>query len=258
MRIFMMTDLEGVTGVVNETYIDESSDFYRSARALLTADANAAIAGCFDAGAAEVVVVDGHSEHRNFDTAALDPRVAVDKTPWPWTGAMNADFDATLMIGQHAMAGTIDGFLDHTMCPQRWFEYRINDRPIGEIGMWATMAGHFGVPLVYLAGDLAACAEAADLLPGIVTTAVKRGRGRNHAESLPPEQAHDAIRHDVARCLRARDKWPAPLKWGMPITCRLTTTRSDYADDFAARDGVQRIDARTLETRPANQFDLLV
>ncbi len=44
-------------------------------------------------------------------------------------------------IGAHAMAGTTNGFLDHTMSSRSWYEYRVNGRLTGEQGMWALCAG---------------------------------------------------------------------------------------------------------------------
>lgn len=256
MRIFVMTDLEGISGVVDGAYLSEASDFFRSARQLLTAEANAAIAGCFDGGAREVVIVDGHYRHNNFEMMDLDPRAIVDKTPRPWTGALDGSFDATVMIGQHAMAGA-GGFLDHTMCPDTWFSYAINGQDVGEIGMWATMAGHHKVPLVYLSGDEAACHEAEALLPGIVTTSVKKSVGRQRATGPNPAQAHEAIRADLARCLKNRKDWPKPLIWKKPMVTRLTVVRTDYADQRVGP-GVKRLDARTLEKKASNQLDLLL
>ncbi len=254
MRVYIMTDLEGISGVVDIGYMEVPGDYYRSARRLLMNDTNAAIAGCFDAGAGEVVVKDGHSRGNNFITELLDPRARTDARRNPWIGALDGSFDATLMVGQHAMAGTIDGFLDHTMSPDSWFEYSINGRPVGEIGMWATMAGHYRVSLVYLAGDQAACAEAEALLPGIVTTAVKKGSGRNKAMGLHPDRAAEAIRRDVARALSGKP--PKPLAWKRPLTVQLRVMRSDMADGSGR--SVQRVDARTLRKKAKDQLDIMM
>ena len=260
MRVYVMTDLEGISGVVDIAYMDMAKDFYRTARELLTAEVNAAAAACFDAGATEVAVRDGHHTGCNFITQQLDRRIVLDKAPTHWTASLDATFDATVLIGAHAMAGTLGGFLDHTMSSTEWFAYSINGRPLGEIGMWATMAGHFKVPLVYVAGDRAACDEAAALLKGVATTAVKRGAGRNRATGLHPDAAHEAIRADLAGALAAGPKvWPRPLVWRKPLTVRLTFCRSDMADDRVARSGdLKRVDARTVERRTSSQLEIVL
>ena len=48
-----MTDMEGVSGIHKMEYTQRGEDRYEEGRRLLTADANAAIARCFDGGATE-------------------------------------------------------------------------------------------------------------------------------------------------------------------------------------------------------------
>jgi D-amino peptidase len=255
MRVYIMTDLEGISGIFDIAYMDTKSDYYRSARSLLVGDTNAAIAGCFDAGANEVVVNDGHFRGNNFVTQELDPRAKLDKARNPWTGILDESFDASLFVGVHAKAGTQNAFLDHTMSPESWFDYSINGRSVGEIGMWATMAGHLKVPLVYVCGDRAACAEAQALVPGLVATPVKTGLGRNQAYGLHPEEAHAQIRRDVTKSLAARPL-PKPLVWKKPVTVKLVVNRSDMADGGGR--GVKRADARTLVKKVDDQFDIMM
>ena len=59
--IFVMTDLEGVAGVVSfasQTY--SGAPNMEKAKSLLTAEVNAAVSGLIEAGADEIVVMDGH------------------------------------------------------------------------------------------------------------------------------------------------------------------------------------------------------
>ena len=67
-------------------------------------------------------------------------------------------YDGIMFIGQHAMAGAKDGVLAHSQS----FNVKriaINGREVGEIGQVAAIAGHFGIPVIMLAGDQAACDE---------------------------------------------------------------------------------------------------
>jgi D-amino peptidase len=118
------------------------------------------------------------------------------------------------------------------------------------------MAGHFKVPLVYLSGDEAACREAARLIPGIVTTSVKTGLGRNRAKGVHPQKGREMIRRDAARALSSR-KFPKPLVWKKPLKVRVTFYRSDMADETPLGKNVKRLDARTLEKRTNSQLDIL-
>lgn len=260
MRIYIMTDLEGISGVVDIDYMDRELPFYQSARELLMGDVNAAVAGCFDGGASEVLVRDGHGSGCNFIPGLLDRRASLDRRPGLWTASLADSFDATMFVGVHAMAGTHNGFLDHTQNSRMWWRYSINGRATGEIGQWATMASHFKVPLVYVCGDEAGCREAEDFVPGVVTTAVKRGVGRNRAVGMHPDLAHAAIRADAARALaRGKKKFPKLIRWKQPMDIRLTFYRSDMADGRCAGNRkLARLDARTVQKKTDNLLDVLI
>jgi D-amino peptidase len=159
--------------------------------------------------------------------------------------SLDNTFAGLILTGHHAMAGTLDGFLDHTMSSTHWFSFRINGQPVGEVGMETAVAGHFGVPLIMVTGDEAACTEAETMFPGIVTVPVKRGLGRSKARCIPPERAHASIREGAAKAVAKADELK-PWKLEPPIELELTLCRSDYADSVASRSGVERVDARTV------------
>src|SRR5829696_5209580 len=61
MKIYIMTDMEGVAGVVSSTdYCAPDSRYYEVGRELTTMETNAAIEGALEAGATDFLVVDGH------------------------------------------------------------------------------------------------------------------------------------------------------------------------------------------------------
>ena len=59
------------------------------------------------------------------------------------------------MFGLFAQGGTAQAFLPHTSS-LAWLDFRINGQSVGEIGLEACYAGHWGVPLVFVQGDEAA------------------------------------------------------------------------------------------------------
>jgi D-amino peptidase len=166
---------------------------------------------------------------------------------------MDESYDATFFIGAHAMAGTINAFLDHTQSSLSWFNYSVNGRKMGELGQWAMVAGAFGVPMAMVSGDEAACVEARQFFYPLETAMVKRGVGRNRAVALPLEEARSRIRGAARRAISiVKDAKPfVPTK---PMEIILEFTRADYCDSAAAR-GAERIDARTVRKVTDNSLE---
>ena len=207
MRVYIMTDLEGVAGVIDwEKRKDESlsniAKRQRYAR-LLTGEVNAAVEGCFKAGATEVLVEDAHGSGYTIDFETFDKRATIYhgfQRPRIMT-PIDASFDAMIMIGAHARARTRGAVLYHTMSTEIR-EIRINGREVGEFGIFAFVAGIFNIPAVMISGDSAACLEARKLIPGITAVEVKKGFSRYSAVSLSKEAARDAIAKNVERSLK--------------------------------------------------------
>lgn len=252
MRLFIAIDLEGVTGVVSERDTEREGPAATAAREHMRADLDAVLEGCFAAGADEVVVCDAHDDGRNLDAADLPPNVVLvagSPTPYSMLQGIGRGYDGALFVGYHARAGTAAAVLEHTW-NYKVFAAALGDLEVGEFGLGALLAGHFGVPAVYLSGDDKAAAEAEALVPGIVTTVVKTGITRLGAGLVPPHDARARLRADVERALRAADR-PAPLAWnGEPL--RLTFTRVEFCDRAAGCPGVRRLDGRSLEITGAS------
>jgi D-amino peptidase len=248
MKIYIITDMEGISGICSEEQVKKDSPQYGPARRLLCADVNAAVAGAFEGGAAEVVVNDGHGGGFNLILEEMDPRAVYER---PNGGldlmpALDDSFAGVFCVGYHAMAGTLNGFLDHTQSSASWYNYYLNGRRTGELGQVGAWAGSYGVPVLLVTGDQAACDEAREFFGPIPAVSVKQGIGRQHARCLHPEIARSRIRQEAARAVSLVGKVP-PYRVETPLTVRLEYYRSDMADAVARRPGSRRIDARTVE-----------
>src|SRR5437016_112161 len=154
--------------------------------------------------------------------------------------------DAILFVGAHAMAGTPDGVLCHTVSSEAWYNAWINETLVGESGILAAIAGCWDVPAVFVSGDEATCREVTALLGDEVTTApVKTGLGRFSSRNMAPKDACSLIEMRVAQSLSLRN-WPKPYKTTAPVTFKVDLATPDHASDFMGRTGVRFEGPRTV------------
>ncbi len=262
MKVYILTDMEGISGVSRQEMVQspKGGKHYQYGRKCLTEDINAAVSGALDGGATYMVVNDGHGGggggHIILEDA--DPRAVYER---PAGGSrvcpsLDETFDAMMVVGAHAMAGTLDAFLDHTQSSMSWYNFYLNGEKHGEIGQCAAWAGHYGVPLVLVTGDEAACQEAERLYDIPVTVPVKKGHGRQDATCVHPKRAREMIRDGAKQAMQAIEA-VEPWVLQKPITVRLELYRSDMADAIADSDRVTRVDARTLEMQVDSQLEIL-
>jgi len=244
MKIFIMTDLEGITNVnhIDDIFVEER---YEKARIELMKDVNAAIAGYYDAGAEKVYVYDGHGGGKNFIPELLDER-AIQAKAGEWEDIIRSgEIDAYAEVGLHAMAGAINAFLEHTQNSKKWFDYSINGRSCGELIQGAAFVGAFNIPMIYVTGDCAVCEEAKAFLGDIKTVAVKRAVGRNVAVSMDADEARKAIYEGAKESVKLIGKI-RPYKLQLPADLRLTLQRTDYAEEFYNTGRLERVSSRTV------------
>jgi len=246
MKIYIHTDMEGVTGIGTHEMIAPAGGRIRECCELLMGDVNAAVDGAFAGGADHVTVLDSHGGGGNFILEMLDPRAENDaKVNKRWFGKLDESFQGTFFIGAHAMAGTINGFLDHTQSSVEWHDYSVNGRRMGELAQWGLVAGHFGVPMLMVSGDEAACVEAREFFSPLETAIVKRGIGRNRAELTPSDEARARIREAARRAVSLIGQ-ASPFCPSLPMEIIMKFNRTDYCDKVARYPGNERVDARTV------------
>ncbi len=257
MKIFVMTDLEGATGVAGDW-----SDFnpggreHESAKKFLTWDVNAAIHGAMDAGAVDIVVLDGHGAAFSIVLEELDPRaVLIRGRRLLELEGLDESFDLMLAIGAHSMAGTPNGVLTHTLSHSGIDNIWLNGKLVGEIGLWAALAGHYSVALGLLTGDLAAVREAETLLGKIEAVAVKEATSRFAAKCLHPQVSQKLIREAAKRTVIRAEEFK-PYRPEMPTELSVQYHDSDRAEIVSKRKGVTRIDGRTASFRGDNMLEV--
>lgn len=257
MKIFIMTDLEGATGVAgNWPDFNPGGKEHEAARRFLTGDVNAAIEGAFEAGVREVVVLDGHGAALSILLEELDPRAQLIRgRRLSELEGLDGTFDLMFAIGAHAMAGTPDGLLTHTLSHTGIDNIWLNNQPVGEIGLWAALAGDYDVPLGLVTGDLAAVREAERLLGKIFTVAVKEATSRFAAKCLHPDVSHKLIRDAARKAVENMEKF-IPYKPEVPIELKVEYHDSERAERISGRKNVIRVDGRTVLARGHSMLEV--
>ncbi len=253
MRVLIMTDLEGVSGITDWDAHEPMTPQDQWQRTLMTGEINAAVAGAFDAGATRVKITEGHNA---IDILQLDERATLVPARYPALGVLTGwdeGFDAMLQIGKHAMAGTPDGVLAHT--GNRSVEYvEINGIHVGESGTEAAEAGDYGFPTVMISGDVAACREMQELLGDIEVAPVKTGYDCHHADCLHPNVARRLIREKVRTALERLGDFK-PFVIPGPISL-VQCLKEPIAEEALARQSekpwVEVVNGRTLAFKGQN------
>ncbi len=250
MRVLISADMEGVSGVVHPDDVEPGTASYAEFRHVMTADVNAAVAGCFDAGADEVVVNDSHYTMRNLVVTGLDPRISYIRGAQKPLGMLEGlltptgevAVDALAFVGYHAGAGQ-PGVLAHTHLSAGVVEVRFDGSPMSEGRMNALTAASVGVPLVMISGDDVTCADAASYAPQAIGAQVKRAITRYTAQVLPLPVAQARIREAAAAGLLARQVPPAPTG---PFEIDIDVDAAHLATAAARVPGVDQIGVRTV------------
>ncbi|HEX6779218.1 MAG TPA: M55 family metallopeptidase [Ktedonobacterales bacterium] len=257
MRVMIWCDMEGIAGIEVWEQVMGGSPLYEEGRRLFTGEVNAAVRGARAGGATEIIVVDCHGAGGGWSFKSLIPdrlesgAEYVFGYPWArYIDPLQAGCDAALFVGAHAMAGTTDGVLCHTVSSESWYNATINGTLVGETGILAAICGCWDVPGIFVAGDEATCREVQKLLgQQIVTAQVKKGFGRFAARTLPHADACALIEQRVTEALHNRANWPAPWKLSAPVTFQVELATSDRASAYLGRTGVEIAGQRTVISR---------
>jgi D-amino peptidase len=262
VRVHIISDIEGVAGIVKWAQTAGDQTLYHEGRRLYTEEINAAVRGAKAGGATEIVVMDCHGAGGDFTFNSLLPELLdpdcefVIQSEWTeYTEFLEQGCDAALLVGMHAMAGTRDGVMSHTVSGQAWQSLKFNGTPVGETGINAALCGQWGCPVLLVTGDRATCREATALLgDALKTVEVKVGIGRYSARSLPALKAREVIEAGARRALDDL-RAVAPYDPGRPCEIEVEFTTTDRLEEYRHRRGVEVTSTRTIVSRGADWWD---
>jgi D-amino peptidase len=150
-----------------------------------------------------------------------------------------------MYVGYHSMKGTPNGICAHTISGSAVQGVWINGRETGEFGLNSALAGFYGVPSVFLAGDKAATVEADAFVPGITVAPVKWAVGRYSAKCLHPKEAARLIKKKAKEALSK--EFPAPRVVNAPVEVKVKLGTSTMADVSSLIPSLERVDGTTMK-----------
>lgn len=264
MKILISADMEGTAGVSSWIHVTSQEESgggpanqaeYERARLRMTREVNAAIEGALAGGATGVIVNDSHDGMRNLIAEELHRECQFisgnDKPLGMMQGVDQDDIAAVFYTGYHAKAGTPGGPLAHTWTT--WLnDVRFDGVSTGEFGINAVIAGHFGVPVVFIAGDEKAVAQTQAILgPQVVGVAVKQGISTTSAMHLHPTTAQEHIRAGAEKAM-LHIATASPFTIPETATIELDFDHQARADQAVLLEGVSRVGERTIAFAAGN------
>ena len=256
MRVHVISDMEGVAGIVKWEQTTGGESLYEEGRKLYTEEINAAVRGAKAGGATEIVVMDCHGAGKGWTFNSLipddlDPACEfVVQDEWTeYTDFLEQGCDAALFVGMHARAGTAKGVMNHTISGRDYQNLWFNDVLVGETGVNAALCGTWGCPVQLVTGDDVACREGTELLgDGLTTVEVKEGLGVKSARLLQPGRARQLVEAGSKEALSDL-KAVEPYDPGRPCEIKVEYKWTAPAASLRYRAGVELLDARTIVSR---------
>jgi len=245
-KVFMITDMEGVDGIFSTELqcLPLQSPRFEESKKLLTGEVNAAVDGLLAGGATEVVVWDGHDSSRSLSALDIHPQARLLMgLPISPTLELDTSYNAVIFIGQHAMAGAEKAVLSHSYSSEGIQNIWVNNMLVGEIGARVMLAGAFGVPVIMLSGDTAACKEISQLVPQAECAEVKSGVSRTAGFTLAHPAACALIRQKSRRAMERLAQFKPYVVTG-PVEVKVEFTPKG-ASTFEPREGVKQVNERT-------------
>lgn len=260
MNIYILTDLEGISGVYCAEQVSPEGGRFNEGRRYLTREVNICAEECKKCGADKVYVRDGHGGSNSLIWDELSENV--DLAVCGKTGDVRyeglEDCDAVILLGYHAMAGTRNAILEHTMSSAKVQNYLINGVKVGELGLDAAILTDYKKPIIMVSGDDALCREAKEFLPRVTAVEVKKASTCHGGSLLAPHIAEERIRAGVRAAI---ENFNAGIfdfyETEKPVRFRAEYTERTSLPSLRSRPYLKVIDGRTVEAEADTAEDAL-
>ena len=244
-RVIVVVDMEGATGIVDRKECARTyPEYYKRGVVQLTHDVNAVSKGLKAGGIEDIVVCDMHGRGQNILKNQLDPHIKlVNPRLHDLDKFLEKGCDGVVLLCFHAMAGTPNGFVSHTLIP--FLRVRVNGQSVGETALVGWLCGTYDVPIVMVTGDEACIEEAEKFLPGVSAVAVKKAKNREVAHCFPQEEMRRLIEETAMATAKQLSQYKV-YRSQEPILMEAAFRTPDEADLVAAIPRTKKTTARVV------------
>jgi len=251
VKIWISFDMEGVAGIVDwEQCRPSGGARYAVGCQLMLDEVNAAIEGAIAGGATEVVLNDSHGTMANLDprlVAGEASYIAGRHKPLYMMQGLDETVDAVFFVGYHGSISGRPSTLSHTYNPEVFAAARVNGDEVGESGINALVAEHYGVPIAFVSGDAITWAETEKYAPGAVNVVTKESITRFSSANLHPAESCRRIRAGAEEAVRRVAAGTVGTPGiARPARLELDVQTSDMAEVATWARGTERTGERTV------------
>ncbi len=258
MKIYIVSDIEGSCNFTSHEEGASGTVLYEYFRRQMALESASACKGAIKFGA-EVLVHDAHLTARNIDPTLLPREAKLMRCsggdPYAMlSGIQNKEYDAVMMTGFHAGAGSAGSAVSHTF-NQKTNSIFVNDLRLSEFLFNAYSASYLGIPVPFISGDSEICSFARQIIPSITTveavTGIGAGSISRHPEVVCEEieaKVYEALCGDIKSCIA-----PLPGKFTVTINFK----KHQDADFNSYYTGMTRISDNSLQYTHTDWYEVL-
>lgn len=256
LKAFISIDLEGLPFIVSGEHLFVKGFLYSEARKIATDITTAVSKFLHDNGFDSIIVADSHGPMVNLIPEDMPEYVTIVRGfPRPLAMISGAEkCDAAVFLGYHAKAGTAKAIFDHTYSSSSIDELRINGTPASEFLLNAYALGHYGIPVILVAGDERLLEEdVKKFTPWVEGVSFKRSLSRFASMSPSMQQIEKELKLTVTRASKKLEAGKVkPLKSGEPIEFKVRFLGTEMADIAELLPFVERLDGKTIQYTAKN------
>lgn len=259
-RIYISIDAEGLPGIFHSAQLTPKGFLFSELRDVMTRIVKAVVEELNNLGYREVWVADSHGFMGNINYLDLPPNTVLIRgylRPIPMVTAIDRGFDAAMFIGYHSAAGTPRSVFDHTFSGMAFSEVRIGGVRVSEFYINALVAGHYGVPVILVAGDDKLRSEVEQRAPWATYVVLKESLSRWATICSSLNQVIEKLRQGVREAVdKLRKGEVSVVKASYPIDVEFVLRRTEFADAAETIPGIERVDAYTVRYRARDPIEL--